>query len=67
MATPEIMMFRRKMYSTQMKRIVQIVKCIYPSEPHEQSITVFMTNYNNCAKTCFREVMLDFKILVKLL
>ena len=44
MATPEIMMFRRKMYSTQMKRIVQIVKCIYPSEPREQSITVFMTN-----------------------
>ena len=62
MATPEIMMFRRKMYSTQMKRIVQIVKCIYPSEPREQSITVFLTN--NCAKTCFREVMIDFKILL---
>ena len=62
MATPEIMMFRRKMYSTQMKRIVQIVKCIYQSEPREQSITVFMTN--NCAKTCFREVMLEFKILL---
>jgi len=53
------------MYSTQMKRTVQIVKCIYPSEPHEQSITVFMTN--NRAKTCFREVMVDFDILVKLL
>ena len=53
------------MYSSWMKRIIQIVKCIYPSEPHEQSITVFMTN--NHAKTCFREVMVDFEILVKLL
>ena len=52
------------MYSTQMKRLVQIVKCIYQSEPREQSIIVFMTIYNNCAKTCFREVMLDFKILL---
>ena len=50
------------MYSTQMKRLVQIVKCIYQSELREQSIIVFMTN--NCAKTCFREVMLDFKILL---
>ena len=36
-----------------------------PSEPHEQSITVFMTNKG--AKTCFRKVMVDFDILVKLL
>ena len=45
------MMFRRKMCSTQMKRTVQIVKCIYMSEPHEQSLTVFITD--NHAKIFF--------------
>ena len=32
------------MCSTQMKRTVQIVKCISMSEPHEQSLTVFVTD-----------------------
>ena len=60
-----IMMFRRKMYSTQMKRTVQIVKCIYMSEPHEQSLTVFITD--NHAKIFFGEVKVDFDMLLKLL
>ena len=65
MARPVIMMFRRKMYSTQMKRTVQIVKCIYMSEPHEQSLTVFITD--NHAKIFFLEVKVDFDMLLKLL
>ena len=60
MARPVIMMFRRKMYSTQMKRTVQIV-----SEPHEQSLTVFITD--NHAKIFFWEVKVDFDMLLKLL
>ena len=39
-----IMIFRGKMYSTQIKRTVQIVKCIYMTEPHEQSVTVLITD-----------------------
>ena len=39
------------MYSTKIKRTVQIVKCIYMSEPHEQSLTVFITD--NHAKIFF--------------
>ena len=53
------------MYSTQMKRTVQIVKCIYMSEPHEQSLTVFITD--NHAKIYFWEVKVDFDMLLKLL
>ena len=56
-----IMIFRGKMYSTQIKRTVQIVKCIYMSEPHEQSLTVFIPD--NHAK----EVKVDFDMLLKLL
>ena len=44
MARAVLMMFRRKTYSTHMKRTGQIVKCIYMSEPHEQSLTVFITD-----------------------
>ena len=65
MARPVIMMFRRKMCSTQMKRTVQIVKCIFMSEPHEQSLTVFITD--NHAKTSFGEVKVDFDMFLKLL
>ena len=32
------------MYCTQMKRTVQILKCIYMSEPHEQLLTVFIND-----------------------
>ena len=53
------------MYSTQMKRTVQIVKCIYMSEPHEQSLTVFIPDYH--AKIFFGEVKVDFNMLLKLL
>ena len=53
------------MYSTQMKRTVQIVKCIYMSEPHEQSLTVFIPD--NHAKIFFGEVKVDFDMLLKLL
>ena len=59
------MMFRRKTYSTHMKRTVQIVKCIYMSEPHEQSLTVFITDHH--AKIFFGEVKVDFDMLLKLL
>ena len=65
MARPVIMMFRRKMCSTQMKRTVQIVKCIFMSEPHEQSLTVFITD--NHAKIFLGEVKVDFDMLLKLL
>ena len=65
MARPVITMFRRKMYCTQMKRTVQIAKCIYMSEPHEQSLTVFITD--NHAKIFFGEVKVDFDMLPKLL
>ena len=65
MARPVIMMFKRKMYSTQMKRTVQIVKCIYMSEPHEQSLTLFKTD--NHAKIFLGEVNVDFDMLLKLL
>ena len=68
MARPVIMMFRRKMCSTQMKRTVQIVKCIYMSEPHEQSLTVFITD--NHAKIFFfggGGAKVDFDIPLKLL
>ena len=51
--------------STQMKWTVQIVKCIYMSEPHEQSLTVFITD--NHAKIFFWEVKVDFDMLLKLL
>ena len=54
-----------KMYSTQMKRTVQIVKCIYMSEPHKQSVAVFITGNN--AKIIFGEVKVDFDMLLKLL
>ena len=53
------------MCSTQMKRTVQIVKCIYMSEPHEQSPTVFITD--NHAKIFWGEVKIDFDMLLKLL
>ena len=67
MARPVKMMFRRKMCSTQMKRTVQIVKCIYMSEPHEQSLTVFITDNN--AKIFFwgGGAKVDFDIPLKLL
>ena len=65
MARPVIMMFKRKMYSTQIKRTVQIVKCIYMSEPHEQSLTLFKTD--NHAKIFWGEVKVDFDMLLKLL
>ena len=65
MVRPVIMMFRRKMYSTQMKRTVQIVKCIYMSESHKQSLAVFITGNN--AKIFFGEVKVDFDMLLKLL
>ena len=65
MARPVIMMFKRKMYSTQMKRTVQIVKCIYMSEPHEQSLTLFKTD--NHAMIFLGEVKVDFDMLLKLL
>ena len=65
MARAVLMMFRRKTYSTHMKRTVQIVKCIYMSEPHEQSLTVFITD--NHAKIFFGEVKVDFDMLLKLL
>ena len=64
MARPVIMMSRRKMCSTQMKRAVQIVKCIYMSEPHEQSPTFFITD--NQAKIFWGEVKVDFDMLLKL-
>ena len=51
------------MYSAQMKGTVQIVKCIYMSEPHEQSLTVFITD--NDAKICFGEVKSDSKLAGK--
>ena len=60
-----IMIFRRKMYSTQIKRTVQIVKCIYMTEPHEQSVTVLITD--NHAKIFFGGVKVDFDMLLKLL
>ena len=53
------------MYSTQMKRTVQIVKCIYMSEPHEQSLTLFKTD--NHAMIFLGEVKVDFDMLLKLL
>ena len=53
------------MYSTQMKRKVQIVKCIYMSEPYEQSLAVFITD--NHAKIFFGEVIVDLDMLLKLL
>ena len=65
MARSVIMMFRRKMCSIQMKRTVQIVKCISMSEPHEQSLTVFVTD--NHAKIFWAEVKVDFDMLLKLL
>ena len=52
------------MYSTQMKRTVQIVKCIYMSEPHEQSLTLFIRYFD---KIFFGEVKVDFDMLLKLL
>ena len=65
MARAVLMMFRRKTYSTHMKRTVQTLKCIYMSEPHEQSLTVFITD--NHAKIFFEEVRVDFDMLLKLL
>ena len=65
MARPVIMMFKRKMYSTQMKRTVQIVKCIYMSEPHEQSLTLFKTDTH--AMIFLGEVKVDSDMLLKLL
>ena len=65
MVRPMIVMFRRKMYSTQMKRTVQIVKSTYMSVPHEQSLTVFSTD--NHAKIFFWEVKVDFDMPLKLL
>ena len=65
MVRPVIMMFRRKMYCTQMKRTVQIVTCLYMSEPHEQSLTVSITD--NHAKIFWGEVKVDFDMLLKLL
>ena len=65
MARPVIMMFRRKMCSTQMKRTVQVVKCISMSEPHVQSLIVFVTD--NHAKIFWGEVKVDFDMLLKLL
>ena len=65
MARPVIMMFKRKMYSTQMKRTVQIVKCIYMSEPHEQLLTVFINDSH--ARIFLGEVKVDFDMLLKLL
>ena len=65
MVIPVIMMFSRKMYCTQMKRTVQIVKCLYMSEPHEQSLTVSITD--NHAKIFWGEVKVDFDMLLKLL
>ena len=65
MLRPVIMIFRRKMYSTQIKRTVQIVKCIYMTEPHEQSLTVLITD--NHAKIFWGEVNVDFDMLLKLL
>ena len=53
------------MYCTQMKRTAQIAKCIYMSEPHEQSLTVFITD--NHAKIFLGEVKVDFDMLLKLL
>ena len=53
------------MCSTQMKRTVQIVKCISMTEPHEQSLTVFVTD--NHAKIFWGEVKVDFDMLLKLL
>ena len=53
------------MYSTQMKRTVQIVKSTYMSVPHEQSLTVFSTD--NYAKIFFWEVKVDFDMPLKLL
>ena len=53
------------MCSTQMKRTVQIVKCIFMSEPHEQALTVFITD--NHAKIFLGEVKVDFDMLLKLL
>ena len=53
------------MCSTQMKSTVQIVKCISISEPHEQSITVFLSD--NHAKIFWAEVKVDFDMLLKLL
>ena len=50
---------------TQMKRTAQIARCIYMSEPHEQSLTVFITD--NHAKTSFGEVKVDFDMFLKLL
>ena len=65
MLRPVIMIFRRKMYSTQIKRTVQIAKYIYMTEPHEQSLTVLITD--NHAKIFFGEVKVDFDMLLKLL
>ena len=65
MARPVIMMFRGMMCSTQMKRTVQIVKCISMSEPHEQSLTFFVTD--NHAKIFWGDVKEDFDMLLKLL
>ena len=48
-----------------MKRTAEIAKCIYMSEPHEQSLTVFITD--NHAKTSFGEVKVDFDMFLKLL
>ena len=53
------------MYSTQIKRTVQIVKCIYMTEPHEQSVTVLITD--NHAKIFFGGVKVDFDMLLKIL
>ena len=49
-----------------MKRTVQIAKCMYMSEPHEQSLTVFITADNH-AKIFLGEVKVDFDMLLKLL
>ena len=53
------------MCSTQTKRTVQIVKCISMSEPHEQSLTVFVTD--NHTKIFWGEVKVDFDKFLKLL
>ena len=65
MARPVTMMFRRKICSTQMKRTVQIVKCISMSEPHKQSLTVFVTD--NHAKKFWGDVKVDFDMILKLM
>ena len=51
------------MCSTHMKRTVQIVRCISMSEPHELSLTVFVTDN----QIFLGEVKVDFDMLLKLL